>query len=98
MTPTRGAVNSNVVVGLDDSFDFTSFLAAGNRITLSLDTDNTAAVNLVTFEAVVDAANGGTLDFVVPAHPHWLRGFVGHRRHRVGVDPAELRSRVASQA
>ena len=64
--PTRGAVNSNVVVGLDDAFDFASFLAAGNRITLQLDANPGAAESLLPFEAVVDPApaNGGTLDFV----------------------------------
>jgi len=74
----RGAVNSNVVVGLDSSFDFTSFLAAGNRITLSLDTDPTAAVIPVTLEAAVDPANGGTLDFVVPPTPFGFTDFLGN--------------------
>jgi hypothetical protein len=73
----RGAVNSNVVVGLNDSFDFTSFLAEGNRMTLSLDVDNTAAVHLVVFEAVVDAANGGTLDFVFPGTQQGFVDFLG---------------------
>jgi hypothetical protein len=74
---TRGAVNSNVVVGLDDSFDFTSFLAAGNRITMSLDQDNTGAVNPLTFEAVVDPTNGGTLDFVLPGSTIGFVDFLG---------------------
>jgi hypothetical protein len=62
----RGAVNSNIVVGIDhdSSFDFTSYLAAGNKIEFKADIDNTAAVNLVTFHAVIDHANGDTLDFV----------------------------------
>lgn len=74
----RGAVNSNLVVGLDAAHDFASFFAAGNLITLSLDTDNTAVVNSVIYMAVVDPANGGTLDFVVPGTSNGFVDFLGN--------------------
>ncbi|WP_162560956.1 DUF4214 domain-containing protein [Methylobacterium durans] len=70
----RGAVNSNVVIGLhpDSDFDFREALDAGYQIKLGLDTDKTAADSLLNLTAVYNAAND-TLDFVVRGTN---RGFV----------------------
>ena len=76
--PDRGAVNSHVTVGVDSNFDLASFLAAGNRITLSLDTDPTPAMKFITYDAVVDSDHGGTLDFVVPGTANGFTEFVGN--------------------
>lgn len=74
---TRGAVNSNVVIDLDDdAMNFADFLAEGNVLELRLDTDASSGVAHATFQAVVDPATG-SLDFV-NAQGQGFRDFRGN--------------------